>query len=178
MIRALPASDLVTGRDRASVESQDAAASSAVQPALDGMDLATDSTAAAGSGATAAVPTAPSTLVVGPTTHTVSTYLGTCRVRATSPSPCDMSGTSAEYLRAVVAVTWPGERCPARSCSYVTSTVLSPDDDPVFALNESPHPAPVVPNPGTQTTSVGGRIDLQLAVEQGTGVPTMTWTVA
>ena len=177
MVRALPASDLVIGRDSASVTSQLAAASPTVQPALAGMTSATDSTAAAGSGATAAVPTAPTTRVVGPTTYSVSTYLGTCRVRATSPSPCDLSGTSAELLRAVVAVTWPGERCPARSCSYVTSTVLSPDDDPVFALNEAPPPAPVVTNPGTQTVSIGGRVDLQVAVEQGTGVPAMTWSV-
>lgn len=176
-IRALPASDLLEGRDAASVASQLAAAAPAVQSALAGMTAASDPTAAAGSGATAPVPTAPMTQVVGPTTYTVSTYLGTCRVRATATSPCDLSGTSVGYLRAVVVVTWPGTHCPARTCSYTTSTVISPDDDPVFALNQSPPPAPVVTNPGTQTSTLGGPVDLQLAVDDGTGVPTMTWTV-
>jgi hypothetical protein len=148
-----------------------------VQAALTGMTSATDLTAAAGSGATATVPTTPTTQVLGQTTYTVSTYLGTCRVRPTSTGACDASGTSVAYLRAVVAVTWPGAHCPAPSCSYVTSTVLSPNDDPVFALNEAPPPAPVVTNPGTQTSTVGGPVALQLAVNEGTGVPTMTWSI-
>ncbi len=47
--------------------------------------------------------------------------------------------TGIGYLRVVVAVTWTGARCPPTGCSYVTSTLLSTVDDPLFT-RISPHP--------------------------------------
>jgi hypothetical protein len=35
-------------------------------------------------------------------------------------------------LRIVVAITWTGRGCASSTCSYVTSTLVSPASDPAF----------------------------------------------
>ena len=105
-IRALHASDLVTGRDSTSVTTQFAAASAAVQPWLAQMDKAIDSTAAAGKGATAAIPTAAFTQKPGSVAYTINEYLGCCSIRTAGPTACvppSSLGTvsATPFLRAV-----------------------------------------------------------------------------
>ncbi|HEY3715521.1 MAG TPA: putative Ig domain-containing protein [Jatrophihabitantaceae bacterium] len=179
-LRGLHASDLVTGHDTTSVSSQFAAAPAAVRPWLTSMDPATDSTAPAGSGATARIPTVALTQTLNNVAYRVNDYLGWCGV-PTDGSGADCSqaavSTGTKYLRAVVAVTWPEKRCPASTCSYVTATLISAADDPTFNLNQTPPAAPVVTNPGAKTSAVGDAVGLQLAVNDGTGVPTYTWQV-
>jgi type II secretory pathway pseudopilin PulG len=179
-VRGLHASDLLTGHDTSSVSSQFSAAPASVQPWLASMNAAADTSAAAGSGATAAIPTGAVTQTLNNVAYQVNDYLGWCGV------PTDGSGTDCtsaavsigiKYLRAVVAVTWPDARCPASTCAYVTSTLLSAADDPTFNLNQTPPTAPVVGNPGAQTAAVGDTVSLQLSVQNGTGVPTYTWQV-
>ena len=128
-IRALPASDLVNGHDPTSVKVQFAAASATVRPWLSTMTPATDSAAAPGSGATAAVPTNGVTQTLNNIVYTSNTYLGTCVIPTgvTVNASCarGAAATGIGFLRVVVAVTWTGARCPPAGCGYVTSTLLS-----------------------------------------------------
>ena len=183
-IRALHASDLVTGRDLASVKTQFQSAPAAVQPWLTSTvaDWAYDANAAAGSGATAAIPTAGVTQAPGNVTYTVNQYLYYCSIRTTGSTDCVSPGTltgisSTAYLRAVVAVSWSGARCASGTCSYVTSTLVSQAADRTFRINTAPYSAPVVVAVGSQSSTIGDAENLQLTVQNGRGVPPFTWAV-
>ncbi len=177
-LRALPASDLTDGRDAISVKKQFTTAGPAARPWLTGMSAAIDGTAQDGSGATAPVPTTAVTQRLNNVDYSATTYLGTCVIpsgmsqnAACVPGPTS-SGTG--YLRAVVAVTWIGSGCPAAGCAFVSSTLLSPADDPAFNPNQSPPPAPVLNDPGAQTSAVGDPVNLLLSV---TAVPSFRLAV-
>lgn len=182
-VRGLTAGDLALGRTAAQTTAQFTTASSVVKPWLTLMTPTADPAATATSTPTLAVAT---TSTLNGTLFTSTSYLGTCSV------PTDTSGTSdctpapassAGYLRTVVAVTWAGTRCPAGTCTYLTSTLVSTDDDPVFSLNQAPPAAPVVADPGDQTSVVGDtsstpgvtNLPLQLQLKAGTGVSPVTW---
>ena len=171
-IRALPSSDVVKGRDTATVAAQFGAAPSTVVPSLASMTPAVDPTAASGSGLTAAIPTVPTTQTINNVQYSINDYVGNCSVplTATTNANCT-SGVGISYLRAVVAVTWTGAHCPQTRCQYITATLLSPTDDPLFNLNQVPPAAPVITNPGTQTWAVLDTVSLPLAV---IAVPTYT----
>ena len=158
-LRALPASDVLTGRDAASVATQVAAAPTSVSTALTLMTDAVDPLALPGAGATAVVPTVPVQQTINDVVYAKSVYLGTCVVRTSVllNSNCSTYTVTRgpQYLRAVVAVTWSGSRCPAAGCSFTTSTLLSAVDDPLFNLNQTPLAAPTLSNPGEQTSAVG-----------------------
>lgn len=181
-IRALPASDVINGHDLTSVTAQFNAVvtTNPLYPWLSSMTKTTDPTAlVANTGLTAAVPTAPITQTVNNIVYTVNEYVGSCVVSTllTLNANCvvgTVSATQIGYLRAVVAVTWPGTQCQSNTCLYATSTLLSPVDDPLFNQNQSPPPAPVVTNPGSQTSAVGDIVNLTVAV---VAVPTYTVTV-
>ncbi len=182
-IRSLQPSDLVPGRTSGAVTAQWAAAPSGVQPWLTSMQQASDTSVA-----TPILPTTPTTQVINNITYTVSTYLGWCWLDTSNTNGCTATSTasSVKYLRAVVAVTWPDSKCTAGTttanapaCLYVTSTLVSTAADPVFNLNEAPPAVPIIVNPGSQTTfAVGDTVNLQMAVQSGTGVPTFTWLVS
>ena len=182
-IRALHASDLVSGRDSASVTSQFNAAPAVVQPWLTKMDKAIDSKAAVGSGPSAAIPTTSFTQKPGTVAYTINEYLGWCAVRTTGSTDCvapsSLGSVSATtYLRAVISVGWTGTRCGSSACTYVTSTLISTASDRTFRINSAPYSAPVVVAPGSQSNAVNDTVSLQLNVQNGTGVPPFTWAVA
>ena len=183
-LRALPATDLVTGRDSASVTAQFSAASSVVQPwiTLALMSRDYDGSATAGAGANAVVPTSAKTTTLNGTAFKVSKYVGSCSAPIGNSSSCLSTNPTGSgyvaYVRGVVAVEWPDSRCPSSTCTYVTATLITKSTtDPTFNLNQSPTPAPVAVSPGNQTSVVGDQISgVQLTMKAGTGVPTATWT--
>ncbi|HEX2901857.1 MAG TPA: Ig domain-containing protein [Jatrophihabitans sp.] len=182
-LRSLQPSDLVAGRTSSSVSTQWAAAPTSVQSWLASMQPASDTSVA-----TPVLPATPTTQIVNNISYSTSVYLGWCWLDPSTSSGCAASGTasSVKYLRAVVAVTWQDSHCPPASsgdstptCVYVTSTLVSTAPDPVFNLNEAPPAVPIIVNPGSQTTyAVGDTVNLQLAVQNGTGVPTFTWVIS
>ena len=179
-IRALHPSDLVTGRDPASVTAQIASAPALVKPWLDDMDAATDPSAGTDAGRTAAVPTSSAQVTPGSITYTVNQYLGRCSVRTSGGDDCvpeaGLHGAAAtSYLRAVVAVTWSGRGCSRTRCGYVTSTLIDTASDRTFRINSAPYAAPVIVSPGPRTNVAGDSVSLQLHVQDGTGVPDFRW---
>lgn len=176
-IGSVPATDLLTGRDSASVASQFSAASGTpVAPWLTAMSQVSDPAAAAGAGATAAIATSPTTQTLNGVAYRVSTYLGSCALRDAGSTDCVVGGTETAHLRAVVAATWSGRGCRAGTCSYVTATLVNTAADPVFNTNRANPPTmPVVTDPGAQVSTVGTVTSLQLAVDPGTGLAPFTW---
>lgn len=194
-LRSMHPSSLLSGRDKGSVDTQlgTVSATSAVYPWLQSMAEAWDTSAAAGSGPTAPVPTVATTVKPAQISYSVSQYLGYCYL------PSDLSSTDCAatkpvgktpvtYLRAVVAVTWSAPHCTPASCSYVTASLLSPDVDPVFKLNQPLPAAPQLPLTISLTYAVGDDLaqfasqanpnDSNLADSLSpTGVPPQTWAV-
>lgn len=181
MIGAIPATDVITGRDPAGVDDQWSQASATVLPWLRSMTRVSDASARAGAGATATIPTTPVSQTLNGITYAVSTYLGSCALSsrsAAAATDCGVSGSGTTQLRAVVAVTWTGRGCRSDSCTYLTATLVNDDPDPVFNTNRAvPPPKPVVTDPGNQVSTVGGPVTLQLAVDPGTGLNPFTWQV-
>ncbi len=118
--------------------------------------------------------------------YRTSVALGTCVMdkAATSNATCSAAAVSTgiAYLRAAVTVTWSGARCPAAGCTYVTSTLISAVDDPLFNVSQSPPVAPTLTypfstqasNPGVLTVAVGDTVDLAATI---TAVPTFKVTI-
>ena len=176
LIRGMTPADLEVGRRLTDVTAQFAGAPAAVSPWLTAMTPAVDLTATATQPAALPVTT---TATVNSTVMTATTYLGFCALASGGTgSECTKPVSGAGdtgTLRAVVAVTWPGGRCPAGTCTYTTATLVSTAADPVFALNQAPPPAPAVTVPNNQTTVVGDTVSLQLAMPAGAGVDPATW---
>jgi len=176
LIRGMTPADLEVGRRLTDVTAQFAGAPAAVSPWLTAMTPAVDLTATATQPATLPVTT---TATVNSTVMTATTYVGFCALASGGTgSECTKPVSGAGdtgTLRAVVAVTWPGGRCPAGTCTYTTATLVSTAADPVFAKNQPPPPAPSVTEPDDQTTVVGDTVSLQLAMPAGAGVDPATW---
>jgi len=176
LIRGMTPADLEVGRRLTDVTAQFAGAPAAVSPWLTAMTPAVDLTATDAQPAALPVTT---TATVNSTVMTATTYLGFCALASGGTgSECTKPVSGAGdtgTLRAVVAVTWPGGRCPAGTCTYTTATLVSTAADPVFALNQAPPPAPAVTVPNNQTTVVGDTVSLQLAMPAGAGVDPATW---
>ncbi|WP_111765157.1 putative Ig domain-containing protein [Nakamurella deserti] len=172
IIRALPASDLIKGRTSAAVGAQVTAAPVPVRTSLAGMTVGNGAAVdPATATATPTLPTTPVTQTLNGITYSTTTYLGHCGLPAgvTRDAGCTPSTVPTGYIRAVVAVTWSQNKCPAAGCSYVTSTLLSTGDDPLFNLNQTPPAAPALTNPGPQTSAVGDDVNLVVA---SSAVPT------
>jgi type II secretory pathway pseudopilin PulG len=175
MISSLPADDLVAGRGRDSATAQLNTARSngpdSVRAAISTAAMAPaylDPPAVAlGAGATAAIPTVPLTpQKINSVTYDISIYLGRCQLRSATSTDC------------VNAVLWSGRGCNGGGCTYVTSTLVNPDTDPVFNINRNDAPSdPVVADPGAQVASLGAQQSLQLAVQADTGLGPFTWQV-
>ena len=179
-LRSFPASEVVAGRTQAAVQLQIEAGTknTALEPFLRSMTNGFyDETPTPG--AETNFPTSDiDPITLNKVDYTVTTYLGECTVAKGSPD-CVKVATGITYVRAVVAVTWPDPDCPpvisVRTCTYVTSTLLNKDDDPIFNVGQTVATAPVPVNPGAQTSTVGASVAVQLDVRSGTGVPTYTW---
>jgi type II secretory pathway pseudopilin PulG len=178
-IRSLQPSDLVSGRDLASVQTQFSSASRTVKDWLDPMTAVYDSTVTSG-GSTANLPTVPVSQTPNKVTYQVSKYLGKCATVASgSDGTCDKANlsTGIPYLRAVVAVTWTDRSCPENTCTFLSATLINTASDVAFNLNQVPTPAPTIVAPGNQSTIVRQPVNLQLTVQDGTGVPSVTWSI-
>ncbi|GGK08258.1 hypothetical protein GCM10010123_42750 [Pilimelia anulata] len=168
--RGLPVADLVRGRDIASVTAQWAAAPTALRDLLSSMSAASDPAAAAGSGASAALSTAPSRVAkVDGVPYDRQYYVGRCwQVEGTAA--CVGGGTGVAFYRVVVAVVWRGGDCAADGCVYrSTTTRMAATTDPVF--NPS---ALSIAEPGAQTGTVGAAVSVQLAAVNASG--DVAWT--
>src|SRR3954454_166736 len=115
-LRAIPATDLVTGRDAASVSTEFTAPPARVSPWLTIAQMSRDSdgTAAAGSGATAVVPTSAKTTTLNGTAYKGTKYVGSCSAPIGDSASClSTNPTTAgyvTYVRGVVAVEWADSR--------------------------------------------------------------------
>lgn len=99
----------------------------------------------------AAISTATQTMAIDNTTFARTIYVGACDIYTTSTSgncvnstvfaPPSDSSTDLKFFRAVVLITWPARTCPAGTCSYVTSTLLSRASEPTFDFHR---PSPLV----------------------------------
>jgi Putative Ig domain len=176
-LAAVPATDLLTGRDSTTVHTW--WLKGKLNPLVD--PWLTDTKEATGPGSTPTIPIAPpAPTILNGISYTVTTYLGTCNVKSVTSTDCVQLGTGISYLRAVVAVTWTGQGCTssAAPCTYVTATLFNTDDDPVFNTNRATPPVkPQVTAPGNQVSTVGASESLQLTVDDNTGVPPLTWQV-
>jgi type II secretory pathway pseudopilin PulG len=130
------------------------------------------------SGATAGVP---ATQTVNNVVYGVTASFVACAIQTGVPvngvtlnPSCLPAATGIQYLRAVVTVTWTGARCPPTKCQYVTSTLVSPVDDPLFNLNQSAPAVPVLNSPGAQISAVGDSISLPAIF---TAVPTALFAI-
>ncbi len=188
-IRALHASDLLTGRDQNSViaERNTLTAYPTVANAVssDATKIAYDSTVTSG-GASAAVPTCivatgglcgPTPALIqqpGTTPFTVYKYLE-CN-SASNQGSCLSSASTINYVRAIVAVTWTQRGCPSSQCAYTTSALINADADPQFNNNQPLPPAPQIAPIAAQSIEIGDAVSLQLLVKDGTGVAPFFWS--
>jgi len=132
-VRTLEPASLVTGRDQQSVNTQWATPVTGVD--LSGTQKVYDTTAAAGAGASAAVPTTSRSQVVGGIAYQRSWYLGKCW-QPKGTGDCIATAGYAEMYRVVVAVTWTERGCSGQSCAYLASTLISSKyPDPLFNVN-------------------------------------------
>jgi hypothetical protein len=124
----------VYGRDAASSDAQWNALPSAVTPFLGSALEAWDPDAAAGSGATAPLPTTARNAVVRGLTYRTSWYIGRCWQPATG-GLCDQTAAAGDVpmFRAVVAVTWTDAGCPNSTCTYADAALVSNTADPIFS---------------------------------------------
>ena len=190
-LRAIPATDLATGRDTSDVNAQYTAAVAASSPVVawlssSTMKLSTDDSP----GVAAVVPTSPTITTINNTKYSVNEYVGECAAPIGDAASCTTANLTAmatnrnayvSYARGVVAVEWSDSRCSRGTCTYVTATLITESiSDPTFNLNQSPTtPSPIAVSPGNQTSVVGDVISgVQLTMKSGTGVPTATWTTA
>ncbi|GAB1693228.1 putative Ig domain-containing protein [Krasilnikovia sp. M28-CT-15] len=182
--RALTGTTALAGRSATATNVQWTSAPTAVRPYLLTMSPAWDKLLQAGStaGADAGLPTSAVVVPVNGITYSQNWYLGTCRQQFGGGGSCDDPAAAdpdparadVPFLRVVAAVTWPDGSCPNRSCTYVTTTLISSAQDPVFNLER---PAPIVDDPGPQTGYAQiATPGLQLTSTGGT-LP-LTWTVA
>ena len=180
LIRGVRAGDLVLGRSPTAVTNQYTGAPPVVQPALATMTQASDTTTT-----TQTIPMTAPPVTINSIAYTITNYLGTCFLPTNPALGTDCTTTpqavaaGTQYLRAVVAVTWPGQHCAANLCSYVTASLISQAADPLFqlcTLGAACGPtAPIVANPGDQFTAVSTNVSLQLALQAGSGVAPVTW---
>lgn len=156
LTRGVGAAGAVAGRGAGAVDAQLAgpvAKDGRVAPWLTAM------TAATGSGTTPTLPTTAVPRQLGTNTFAVNYFVGFCwRSLADSAASAACSATQStgttQYVRGVVAVTWPDNRCPNRQCVYVTATLLNGGSEPLFNLNNAPATPPAL-TCAAQSSAVG-----------------------
>lgn len=119
------------------------------------------------------------------TIYTAYTYVGSC-VQPISNSYSDCVKTApvvsskpvpvANMIRVVIAVTWPSAKCALKSCTFVTSTLLSSDSDPTFLTNLTPPNPPQINAVANQTSAINDSVALQLSLTSSDVVTPIVWT--
>ncbi|HET6208820.1 MAG TPA: putative Ig domain-containing protein [Jatrophihabitans sp.] len=185
-VRSIDPTSVVSGRDSASVNTENGAAPATVTSNwLNTMTAVSDPNAPAGAGqvpcpsasSCALLPTIPVSTTLNGQAYKTSYYVGSCYRAQTSPgTDCTPTGSSGyiKYLRVVVSVSWPEPSCSNNLCLYLTSTLVDPSSNPIFNLNSAPPPAPNASTPANQTSAVGDTVSLSLTASSG--VPPFTWT--
>jgi len=172
LVRALRGSALLTGRDAASVDSQWASPATGVSTYLSTMAKAWDTTASAGSGPSAPLPTTAKSVTLNSLAYAQRWYVGRCW-QPEGGGDCAAAAGEIPFFRVVVAITWSERNCPAAACSYVTTTLVSSAaTDPLFNSN-STAVAPTVNNPGNRTGQASVAVSLQLTASGGAAP--LTW---
>jgi Tfp pilus assembly protein PilV len=187
-VRSIDPTSVVSGRDSASVSTENGAAPAAVTSNwLNTMTAVSDPNAPAGAGqvrcpsasSCALLPTVAVSTTLNGQAYATNYYVGSCYRAQTSPgTDCTPTGSSGyiKYLRVVVSVSWPETSCSNNLCLYVTSTFVDPSSNPIFNLNSAPPPAPTASQPANQTSAVGDTVSLSLTASSG--VPPFTWTAS
>jgi type II secretory pathway pseudopilin PulG len=149
---------------------------SADQPAACGSSVGGDGT---DPGAQAGLPTVPVETTVAGTAYAQQWFVGYCWQPAGAGASCDASkGTGAggvadiRFARVVVAVTWSHQSCPGDRCVYLSTTLLSPEPDPVFNTYRL---SPILLTPGAQYGYVTEPVSLQVTVKDG--YAPLIWTI-
>jgi prepilin-type N-terminal cleavage/methylation domain-containing protein len=168
-VRSLKGSGVTAGRDQSSSDTQWTGAPTVVQRYLGDMVEAYDSTAATGSGATAALPTAPLPVTVNGLTFYENFYIGQC-FQPLDGGACVKAAaqvTDIKLYRIVVQVTWSEKHCPNNGCSLIATSLISGVSiEPLFNSNVVATP-PTVTNPGPQLGEVGVASTLNLVTSGG-----------
>lgn len=182
-VRSLRGSALLSGRGEAKSRQQWNAAPVPVQPYLTVMKLAWDpllTDPASTLGDQAPLPTKAQSVSIGGVTYGKTWYVGRCLQQTGAadgaclhPDAADPDPEAADlpFFRIVVSVTWSTPRCRPNECSYVTTTLTSTADDPVFNVNRPP---PLVTNPGALTAYRTQPVSKQVYASGGQ-LP-LTWT--
>jgi len=134
LVHSVRGPSLVYGRDAVSSNTQWNALTPTVTSYLTGSVEAWDPSAAAGSGATATLPTTPQDTTVGGQIYHMSFYIGSCWQPAAGGA-CGQASTggAVPLYRIVVAVTWTEAACANSLCTYADATLASSvATDPVF----------------------------------------------
>src|SRR5438477_10104597 len=126
-VRALKGSGITAGRDQVSSDDQWSGAPADVQNYMGDMVEAYDSTAAGGSGSTAALPTDPLPVTVNGVTFNENFYIGQCWQPLVGGACAKVSllATDIALYRVVVQVTWSEKHCPSNGCSMIATTLIS-----------------------------------------------------
>jgi prepilin-type N-terminal cleavage/methylation domain-containing protein len=175
--RTLRGPAVLTRRDQTSVQQQWSAPVTGVAYYLATMQAAWDATATYPDGATAPLPTGPSTSTLNNVSYQRSWYVGRCWQTLGGGDCVATGGASAvPLLRIVVAVTWPERHCAGGTCSFVSSTLISDgSDEPVFNLNQTAT-SPAVSPPASRTGEVGLAADVTVIATGGTAP--LTWSAS
>jgi putative Ig domain-containing protein len=161
-IRGLRGNSLAANHGSARVAQQWSAAPAVVEPYLADMDQASDSLAAPTLGDDAEISTATQTVRSGGVSFARTIYVGECYLYTGLPpntgnaysadiaSNCQPRALSSDkvlgkfvgtprelqFYRVVVLLTWPGH-CPADTCTYLLSTLVSRQADPTFGIHQA-----------------------------------------
>lgn len=169
-VRAIGAAGAVSGRDSTSATAQFTWAPASVShpatapdvaPWLSSMTVASDTSSAAGSGVSAAVPTSAVSQVMNGRTFWVSYFVGYCwRDAGTGGGSCEkaQSAGAIQYVRVVVAVGWTGGSCANTWCDYVSATLLDGTGDPVFNFNQAAPTTPQLVQVPAQSSVLGDTV--------------------
>jgi prepilin-type N-terminal cleavage/methylation domain-containing protein len=144
LVRSVPATSVLSGRDKTRSDAQWAAMPAAAPTAATLSTEVWDPTATTSSTPVLAFTTADATTLVNKTQYTVNIAIGQCWVSTVTSVLCNVPTpipSTATYLyRVIVDVHWTAkqaESCPASGCDYIVSTLRDPSVDPLFNSNGS-----------------------------------------
>ena len=140
--RSVPASVLLSGRDKGRSDTQWAALPAAAAAAKGVSQEVWDSTATGSSTPLVPFSTSDATTLVNKTQFTVNVAIGKCWISTTTAVVCNVPSpvpsTATPLYRIIVDVHWTakiGEYCPTSGCDYIVTTLRDPSIDPLFNSN-------------------------------------------
>jgi len=173
--KGLQGGAILTGRDQTSSTTQwTTNVPSAAQDLLGTTTMAYDTGAAAGAGATAALPTTYRAVTLNGVQYRQYWYIGACQ-RATGATGClatSLTSGFTAFYRVIVAVTWAGRSCAGGTCVFVTSSLIgSNTSEPIFNTG-----TPALTTPSTQTNDQS--VALSFTVDESGGATPLTWAAS